>query len=137
MYIYIYIYVWAERGSGRSRTPRGGSNTRLSNSPQIGATGGAPLGIRVVEVVVVVVEVVAVIVVVVVAVVVLGADCRTIRPPLRGWALDKQSFPRGSKNVVECRPPLGARPLAPMKQSGMQRLRRRISMCVYIYIYIY
>ena len=33
--------------------------------------------------------------------------------PLHRWALDKQSFHRGRRNLVECRPPLGALPPSP------------------------
>ena len=41
----------------------------------------------------------------------------TVKPspqplPLHRWALDRQSFPRGSTAIVECRPPLGALPLS-------------------------
>ena len=41
-----------------------------------------------------------------------AADCQTIRLPLHIWALDKQSFHWVLKNIVECRPPLGAPPLS-------------------------
>ena len=44
-----------------------------------------------------------------------GVDCQTIRLPLHGWALDKQSLHRGSKIIVivQCRSHSGALPLSP------------------------
>ena len=41
-----------------------------------------------------------------------GVKCQTIRQPLHRGALDKQSFHRGSTNIADCRPPLGALPLS-------------------------
>ena len=53
----------------------------------------------------------------------LGVDCQTIRLPLHRWALDKHNFHRGSTNIVECRPPLGALPLS--LRPGWRRGARR------------
>ena len=41
-----------------------------------------------------------------------GADCQAINLPLHRRALDKQSFRRGSTNVVECRPLRSAHPFS-------------------------